>query len=125
MVQYSKYCFPVLMPLSFAERNKNAGSVNTTPDAILSPAEPVVWMMLFSRIVVFRNFLPKEIASTAMGMEALAVSPALSARYTVEAPKMIPKMPPITMAFTVNSFTLSVAEMYGLNAGDFISIVSG
>src|SRR5262249_25202260 len=86
----------------------------TTPAAMDSPADPVVWMMLFSRMVVRRNFFPREIASTAIGMEALTVSPALSARYTVLMPKMIPKMAPMTTALRVNSFTLSVAEIYDL-----------
>ena len=76
-----------------------------------SPAEPVVWMMLFSRIVVRRNFFPSEMAMTAMGMDADTVRPAFSARYTVLIPKMIPKSDPNKMAFMVNSATLSVAEM--------------
>lgn len=45
-----------------------------------SPAEPVVCIMLFSRMVVFRNFLPSVIAITAIGMDAETVRPAFSAR---------------------------------------------
>ena len=50
--------------------------VNTTPAATDSPAEPIVWTMLFSRIVAPPNFLRTDIASTAIGMEALTVRPA-------------------------------------------------
>ena len=45
--------------------------MNTTPAATDSPADPVVCMMLFSKIVVPKNFRPSEIANTAMGMDAL------------------------------------------------------
>jgi len=50
--------------------------VKTTPPAIDSPAEPMVWTMLFSRIVDPPIRLRTEMASTAMGMDALTVSPA-------------------------------------------------
>ena len=50
--------------------------VNTTPPATDSPAEPIVWTMLFSRMVEPPSFLRTEIASTAIGMDALTVSPA-------------------------------------------------
>jgi hypothetical protein len=60
-------------------------------------------MILFSSMVVFKNFLPRVMAITAIGMEADAVRPALSARYTVDEPKMIPKSAPKTTDFTVNS----------------------
>ena len=90
--------------------------VNTTPAAMDSPAEPVVWMMLFSRMVVPKKRLPKEIANTAMGMDADTVKPALSARYTVAAPKIIPNTAPKIMARIVNSLTLvTSAGIYGLN----------
>jgi hypothetical protein len=85
--------------------------VNTTPEAMDSPADPVVWMMLFSRMLVFKNRLPMEMASTAMGMEAETVSPALSARYTFAAPKMTPKMQPKMTARAVNSGRMRSAEM--------------
>ena len=54
--------------------------MKTTPAAIDSPAEPMVWMMLFSRMVVLRSLRPSEMAMTAMGIEAETVRPALSAR---------------------------------------------
>ena len=38
-------------------RKISAGTVNTTPPAIDSPAEPIVWTMLFSRIVEPPSFL--------------------------------------------------------------------
>jgi hypothetical protein len=34
-----------------SSRKINAGTVKTTPPATDSPAEPIVWTMLFSRIV--------------------------------------------------------------------------
>ena len=60
--------------------NSIAGSVKTTPAAMDSPAEPVVWTMLFSRIVDLPRVRKKAIDSTAMGIEAETVSPILSAR---------------------------------------------
>ncbi len=47
---------------------------------MLSPAEPMVWTMLFSRMVEPPSFLSTEMDSTATGMEAETVSPAFSAR---------------------------------------------
>ncbi len=81
----------------------SAGMVKTTPDASDSPAEPMVWTMLFSRIVDPPNRFSTEIASTAIGMEALTVNPARSPRYTVDAPKSSPNAAPRMMAFAVNS----------------------
>ena len=54
--------------------------MKTTPAAIDSPAEPAVWMMLFSRMLVRSSLRPSEIASTAIGIEAETVRPAFSAR---------------------------------------------
>ena len=54
--------------------------MNTTPAATDSPAEPIVWTMLFSRIVELPIFLKTAIARTAMGTEAETVSPARRAR---------------------------------------------
>ena len=50
IVQYEKYGSPTLWPAPLP-RNRKPGRVNTTPAAIDSPAEPMVWTMLFSRIV--------------------------------------------------------------------------
>ena len=58
----------------------SAGIVNTTPAATDSPAEPMVWTMLFSRIVEPPSRFSTEMASTAIGIEALTVSPARSPR---------------------------------------------
>ncbi len=77
--------------------------VNTTPPATDSPADPIVWTMLFSRIVEPPSFLSTEMASTAIGIDALTVRPARSPRYTVDAPKIRPKMTPMTIALGVNS----------------------
>lgn len=72
-------------------------------------------MMLFSRIVVFKNFLPNVIAITAMGIEAETVNPAFNARYTVAAPKMTPNKLPTRIDFTVSSFIFVSGETNGLN----------
>ena len=50
--------------------------VNTTPPATDSPADPIVWTMLFSRMVEPPSRLSTEIASTAIGIDALTVRPA-------------------------------------------------
>jgi hypothetical protein len=60
-------------------------------------------MMLFSRMVVFRNFLPSVIAITAIGIDAETVRPAFKARYTVEHPKIIPNNDPKNTDLIVNS----------------------
>ena len=52
-------------------------------------------------------------AITAMGIEADTVSPALSARYTVEAPKMIPNTEPVNTALMVNSAILVSGAIKG------------
>src|SRR5690349_4623080 len=80
-----------------------AGSVNTTPAAMDSPAEPVVWTMLFSRMVDRPRVRKNATDSTAMGIEADTVSPILSARYTLEAANTIPRMAPRIRARTVSS----------------------
>ena len=54
--------------------------MKTTPAATDSPAEPIVWTMLFSRIVDLPSFLKTAIERTAIGTEAETVSPARSAR---------------------------------------------
>ena len=60
---------------------------------------------------VLKSFLPSEIDKTAIGIDAVTVNHALSERYSVDAPNMTPKSDPRNIAFRVNSFTLSVAEM--------------
>ncbi len=65
----------------------------------------MVWTMLFSRIVEPPSRLSTEIASTAMGIDALTVRPARRPRYTVEAPKIRPNSAPRMMARMVNSAT--------------------
>ena len=88
-------------------RKISAGNVKTTPAAMDSPAEPVVCTMLFSRMVDLPSHLKMLIESTAMGMEALTVNPARSARYTETAPKTTPSSAPTTTARSVNSGTLA------------------
>jgi hypothetical protein len=83
--------------------------VKTTPAATDSPAEPVVCTILLRRIcgsvfpiarVMARKIV---IESTAMGIEALTVSPTFRARYTLDAAKTRPRMHPRTTAPTVIS----------------------
>jgi hypothetical protein len=80
-----------------------AGSVKTTPAAIDSPAEPVVWTMLFSRIVDLPRVRKNATARTAIGMEAETVRPILSARYTLEAANTMPRIAPRITARSVSS----------------------
>src|SRR5438270_821603 len=49
---------------------------------MLSPADPMVWTRLFSRMVEPPNFFSSEMDSTAMGIDADTVSLARSARVT-------------------------------------------
>src|SRR6185503_11679690 len=93
-----------------------AGIVNTTPPATDSPAEPIVCTILFSRIVEPPSFLSTEMASTAIGIDALTVRPARRPRYTVEAPKIRPKIAPMMIARAVNSAGDCVGGTYGWNA---------
>ncbi len=66
--------------------SSSAGMVTPTPKAIDSPAEPVVWTMLFSRMVARRKpndrlkARKRVMARTAMGTEADTVMPTLSSR---------------------------------------------
>ncbi len=55
----------------------SAGSVKITPAAMDWPALPVVWTMMFSRIELRPKTRRMLIDSTAMGIEAATVSPAL------------------------------------------------
>ncbi len=83
--------------------------VTPTPKAIDSPADPVVWTMLFSRIVAGRrprSLAParnKVIDRTATGIDAETVIPTRSTRYSDDAPKMIPRIAPSKSAGQVNS----------------------
>ena len=66
--------------------SSNAGMVTPTPNAIDSPAEPVVCTMLFSRMVARRtpnqceNARNKVIDSTAIGTDAETVMPTFNNR---------------------------------------------
>ncbi len=63
-----------------------AGIVTPTPNAMDSPAEPAVWVMLCSRMVASRVLNTRDSVRkidseiTATGMEALTVRPTLSTR---------------------------------------------
>ena len=54
--------------------------LKTIPEAMDSPAEPVVCEMLFSRIEVLPSARKIEMESTAIGIEAETVRPVRSAR---------------------------------------------
>ena len=81
----------------------SAGSVNITPAAMDSPAEPVVCTMLFSRMLTLPNARKMLMDSTEMGIEAETVSPARNPTYTVTAPKNSPASTPSRTARSVNS----------------------
>jgi hypothetical protein len=79
----------------------NAGMVKMTPEAKDELAEPMVWDMLFSRMVVplpKRTLEKRKKATviTATGMEVETVRPAFRPRYAFAAPNNIPKMTPET-----------------------------
>src|SRR5215217_1198799 len=82
-------------------------------------------MMLFSRMVVFKNRFPSVMAITAMGMDAETVRPALRARYTVAAPKIMPKSAPVRMDFRVNSAIFVSAGTKGRNSFCISAIAGG
>src|SRR2546421_12554408 len=69
--------------------------------------------MLFSRMVERPSQRKIVIDSTAIGIDALTVSPIFSARYTLEAPKMSPSRTPSTMARRVSSAGACDAGTYG------------
>src|SRR5215471_4968566 len=94
----------------------SAGTVKTTPPAMDPPADPIVCTMLFSRIVEPPSFFSTEMASTAIGIDALTVRPARSPRYTVDAPNNRPKSEPRITARVVNSAGDCAALTYGWNA---------
>jgi hypothetical protein len=53
-------------------------------------------------------------ANTAIGIEAETVRPAFKAKYTVEAPKMIPKAAPVRIDLSVNSAIFVSGDTNGL-----------
>src|SRR6266540_7526535 len=90
-----------------------AGIVNTTPADTESAADPVVCTMLFSRIDARPRARKIVIESTAMGIDALTVSPILRARYTFDAPKISPSSTPSVSARGVSSAGVCEAGTYG------------
>src|SRR5665647_3042893 len=72
--------------------------------------------MFFSRIDWFPNRLKRVIANTAIGTEALKLSPTSSATYTVTSPKTTPRNDPRSTARSVNSVRLSLIETLSRNA---------
>ena len=93
-----------------------AGMVTPRPNAIDSPADPAVCVMLFSRMVeslppAFLASPNKVIAITATGIEALTVSPTFRTRYSDEAPNTMPSTTPISSARKVISGSCASAGM--------------
>src|SRR6516164_10680912 len=97
-------------------RKISAGSVNITPAASDSPADPVVCTMLFSRIVERPNARKILMERTAIGIEAETVSPARNPTYTETAPNRIPKRAPRITALRLNSATVSSPGTNGRNS---------
>ena len=93
--------------------------VTPRPKAMLSPALPVVCVMLFSRMVARRtpNTLVKArkmvMDSTATGMLALTVRPTLSTRYVELAPNRMPSSAPTMSGTGVSSGMSCEAGMNG------------
>ena len=89
--------------------------VKIEPAARDSPAEPIVWTILLSRIESLRMMiLITVIEITAAGMDADTVSPTLRPRYAFAAPKTTAStMPSMTDAGVISVVTLS-AGIYGL-----------
>ena len=78
--------------------------VKIAPAANDSPAEPMVWTMLLSRMEFFfmiTRITPREI--TAAGIEADTVIPTFSPRYAFAAPNTTARIIPIRIDVTVNS----------------------
>ena len=85
------------------------------PAARDSPAEPMVWTMLFSRMESFlRMNRMTPIDRTAAGMDAEMVIPTRSPRYALAAPKTTARRIPRMMEVTVISGTTLSAGMNGL-----------
>src|ERR1017187_3856497 len=102
-------------------RKMSAGIVKTTAAATDSPADPVVWTMLFSRIVVFPSFLRIVIAMTAIGIDADVVRPTFRPRQTEAAPKTIRRTDPSATARNVSSAGASEAGTQGWNAAEDVA----
>src|SRR5712692_7775530 len=104
--------------------------VTPRPKAMLSPALPVVCVMLFSRMVArrTRNTLVKArkmvMESTATGMLALTVRPTLSTRYMLEAPKRMPSSAPTMSGTGVSSGMSWSAGTKGLWTSSAASMLS-
>src|SRR5262249_35586977 len=91
-------------------RKISAGSVNMTPAASDSPADPVVCTMLFSRIVDRPKARRMLMDNTEIGIDAETVSPARNPTYTVTAPNSSPNNEPSTTTRIANSFTVSFPD---------------
>ena len=57
-------------------RKIRAGRVKMTPEAMDWPALPVLWTMLFSRMLALPKARRMEMERTEMGMDAATVRPA-------------------------------------------------
>ncbi len=83
--------------------------VTPTPKASDSPADPVVWTTLFSRMVArrmpnhFEKARKRVMDRTAIGTEADTVMLTFMRRYSEEAPKTMPRTAPTSTGPQVNS----------------------
>src|ERR1700737_1460641 len=105
-------------------RMRIAGIVTPTPKAIDSPADPAVWVMLFSRTVESRSpnlESPRNRASemTATGIDALTVKPTFRVRKSEDAPKTIPRNVPVRSARQESSRIRVSGVMNGSTSVDF------
>ncbi len=98
VVQKSKSCHAPMSTI--------AGIVKMIPAASDSPADAAVWTWFASRIVPFRKS-PRRISipTTAAGIDADTVIPALSPRYTFAAAITTESTRPMTTARTLSSRT--------------------
>ena len=91
---------------------KRAGTVKTIPLATDVPADPMVWTMLFSRMLFRRKMDRKTpIEMTAAGIDALTVIPTLRPRNAFAAPKRTPIMTPRMTDSSVNSRPLPMNHL--------------
>ena len=93
---------PGFSPLPSAAHRNRAGRVKIAPAARDSPAEPIVYTILLSRMEFFFmmiRMIAMEI--TAAGMEADTVRPTRRPKYAFAAPKIIANRTPTITDVTV------------------------